>query len=260
MKGDFYMQQTLNQILNEILRGDIIRYVIIGTTVLAVLFKVIESFIYIGLLKQAENIPNSKNKLIKQMKLKYENCYKLNLGVNNVNAFVDKYMHKHKVCGISMHSFVRLPLMIMLFNAILGVASGVLCYMMGLSDRVGALYEIYGAASVGLILLSGILLDTGYKRRLVRISLVEFFDNSFANHLGHDAVEAAAVTQNAGAADYEQDGQDQALSDRVLAGEMSGGRRQEDLLSSSGLRENKSKSSKEEDQAVIEEVLSQFFS
>lgn len=250
------MQQTLNQILNEILRGDIIRYVIIGTTVLAVLFKVIESFIYIGLLKQAENIPNSKNKLIKQMKLKYENCYKLNLGVNNVNAFVDKYMHKHRVCGISMHSFVRLPIMIMLFNIILGTASGVLCYMMGLSDRVGALYELYGAASAVLIILSGLLLDTGYKRRLVRINLVEFFDNSFANHLGHEAVEAAAVTQNTDVKDYQHDNIEEAGE---LAGEMNVSRRQDDLLNS-GLRDNKSKSSKEEDQAVIEEVLSQFLS
>lgn len=189
------MRERGKFILEEFIKGDYIKYGIIIATVFSVLIKVIRTIIYIRLMEESENIPASRNKLIKQMKLKFENCYKLNLGVNNVNIFVDKYMYKHKVGGISMYHFYRIPIVLGWLCAVTGVVSGVICYLENYSVRMGSLYEIYGIGSLVGLKLVDIILDTEYKKNVVYTNLVDFFENSLQNHLTHDMAKVGAITQ-----------------------------------------------------------------
>lgn len=181
--------------MEELLKGNIIKYVIIFATVFSIVIKVIQTFIYIKLMEESENIPASKNKLIKQMKLKFENCYKLNLGVNNVNIFVDKYMYKHKIGGISMYQFKRIPVVLGWISAILGIASGLICYLEDYSMRMGAFYEIYGIGSVVILKLVDTILDIEHKKTVVYTNIIDFFENSLKNHLTHDMKQIGAFTE-----------------------------------------------------------------
>jgi hypothetical protein len=181
--------------LEEILKGEVIRYCIIVATMLGVIVKVTQTFIYINLCEESENIPASRNKLIKQMKLKFENCYKLNLGVNNVNAFVDKYMYKHKICGLSMYHFNRIPIIAAWLCGIAGIASGCICYLENYSVKLGSIYEIYGIGSIVILKLAEIILDTSHKKNVLYTNLIDFFENSLQNHLTHDVAKVAAVTE-----------------------------------------------------------------
>lgn len=162
---------------------------------LGVVFKVAQAIIYINLMGESENVPASKNKLIKQMKLKFENCFKLNLGVNNVEAFVDKYMYKHKICGISIYNFNRIPIIAAWLSGVTGIVCGCICYFENYSVRMGAYYEIYGIGSVIILKLAEIILDTSHKKNVVYINLIDFFENSLINHLTHDVINVAALTE-----------------------------------------------------------------
>lgn len=181
--------------MEKVLNGDIIKYCIIVITIMGVLFKVAQALIYINLMEESENVPASKNKLIKQMKLKFENCFKLNLGVNNIEAFVDKYMYKHKVCGLSIYNFNKIPIIAAWFGGLLGIVSGCICYLENISVRTGSIYEIYGIGSIIILKLSEIILDTAHKKNIVYINLIDFFENSLVNHLAHDVVNVAALTE-----------------------------------------------------------------
>jgi hypothetical protein len=146
-------------------------------------------------MEESENVPASKNKLIKQMKLKFENCFKLNLGVNNIEAFVDKYMYKHKVCGISIYNFNRVPLLCAWLSGTVGIVCGCICYLENYSVRIGAVYEIYGIGSVVILKLAEIILDTAHKKKVLYVNLIDFFENSLVNHLTHDIVISTAITE-----------------------------------------------------------------
>lgn len=182
-------------ILEEFLRGDLIKYGIIIITVFAVMLKVVQAVVYIKLMEESENVPASKNKLIKQMKLKFENCYKLNLGVNNVRIFVDKYMYKHKIGRINMYYLNRLPIIAAWFCGIVGIGSGCICYLEKYSVKMGSVYEVYGIGSIIIIKLAEIILDTAYKRNVFYTNIIDFFENSLQNHLTHDVTKAAAITE-----------------------------------------------------------------
>ena len=59
-----------------------------------------------SLLKASRNVKETENhNLIKQMKLGYTNAYRLNYGVNNTKAFIEKYLVKNKIGKLSV-SFV----------------------------------------------------------------------------------------------------------------------------------------------------------
>ena len=72
---------------------------------LGILVKILIYGIYKNLIKSSDNMANTNNKLMKLVKMKFEACYKLKIGVNNVDIFVDKYMYKYKFCGILLYTW-----------------------------------------------------------------------------------------------------------------------------------------------------------
>lgn len=246
--------------MEELLKGDIIKYGIIIATVFSVIIKVIQTFIYIRLMEESENIPASRNKLIKQMKLKFENCYKLNLGVNNVHIFVDKYMYKHKIGGISMYHLNRIPIVLGWLCAVAGIVSGLICYLENYSVKIGSLYEIYGIGCVLVLKLADVILDTGHKKNVAYTNLVDFFENSLQNHLTHDVAKAGAITEE----------EREALEDIPVINEVKREKEEKEKVTKEILLQyhKKDKNKKAEPdtasqsnaEAIIKDVLSQFLS
>ena len=79
---------------------NIIMYVFAGLCGLGLLVRLIVNLVYRHLVKASENPAETKNKLMKLMKMRFEACYKAKIGVNNVDTFVDKYVYKHRFCGV----------------------------------------------------------------------------------------------------------------------------------------------------------------
>lgn len=246
--------------MEELLKGDLIRYGIIVATVFSVIIKVIQTFIYIRLMEESENIPASKNKLIKQMKLKFENCYKLNLGVNNVHIFVDKYMYKHKIGGISVYHLNRIPIVLGWLSAVAGIVGGLICYLENYSTKMGSLYEVYGIGCILVLKLVDVILDTGHKKNVVYTNIIDFFENSLQNHLTHDVVKAGAITEE----------EREVLEDIPVINEVKREKESKDKVNKETILHyhKKDKNKKEESEtalennaeAIIQDVLSQFLS
>ena len=66
--------------------------------VCSILGKIMLGVLYQNMIKETENMRATKNKRLKQCKLKFVNCYRLNHGVANVPVFVDKYLNQMKIC------------------------------------------------------------------------------------------------------------------------------------------------------------------
>ena len=76
---------------HPLLAGETILCIVLG-----LLFQVIVGNLYASLIHDADNMASTENPILKQCKLKFVNCYKLNDGVANVSIFVDKFVRKIK--------------------------------------------------------------------------------------------------------------------------------------------------------------------
>lgn len=173
-RGLFMFETQVKYFFN----GNILIYLFAGLLGLGLLIRSILYFAYIHMVHQTDNMPNAKRKSLKQMKLKFETCYQLMIGVNNVDIFVDKSVLKFKSCGIRLSTWENFSGQILLLNFLLVpilAVSGVY-YGCGQADilRVGAV----GILSSSTLVLVDKMINLTLKKQILRINLVDYFDNT----------------------------------------------------------------------------------
>ena len=72
--------------------------------VLSILTQILIGVLYQHMIEEAENMQNTTNKLLLQLKQKYINSYTLNDGVTNVPVFVDKFINRLQIGRISLNT------------------------------------------------------------------------------------------------------------------------------------------------------------
>lgn len=138
--------------------------------VLGMLSKIIVGSVYGNMTKE-----NSNNPLIKQIRLKYENCKKLDISINNVNVFVEKAIENYRFCGFSLNGLNNIS-----------KEMEYICISLGIIDAI-AFREDFSAVTFGLgiAVLSAIaiklleqIVDTDNQKRTVIVELVDYLDNT----------------------------------------------------------------------------------
>ena len=97
---------------------------------------------------EAENMAATENKQLKQCKLKFVNCYKLNEGMGNVTVFVERFLEKISVGKVKISMLHRISGQLMLFAVLLsgvGAARGIV-----MGETVGEILPFYVMAFLGL--------------------------------------------------------------------------------------------------------------
>lgn len=152
-------------------------YIMIALCALGILLKLLLGILYSRLIKASDNMATSKNKLTQTMKKKFETCYKLKIGVNNVDIFVDKYVFRHKFCGILLSTWENICGQILMLCLLVGSISTIL----GLIYECGK-QQVLSTFSVG-ILTSGMLIflegltNLGGKKELFRLNMKDYLEN-----------------------------------------------------------------------------------
>ena len=92
--------------------------VLLGISLLA---KLISAVTIRKMVKEAAKIQKSDHKLMKLIKAKFEHASMVSDRVQNVGAFVDKYLYEYKICGIRLHTWQNIPKRGFFIIVILGV-------------------------------------------------------------------------------------------------------------------------------------------
>ena len=200
--------------LKEILNGNALLYAMLALCAVGVLSKLAVWISYRRLTKATENMASSKNALTTQLKLKFENCYKLNLNVQNVPAFVDKYLQKYKVLGIRVHTADRIPKAAMLLTVLVGTAACAGAFWQELGARRIILYGAVGILSVLALGLVDFILDTADKKAMAVTNLQDYLDNILTNRLSHEYEDEASkeIVEGKQAAELLKQGKTQAAA------------------------------------------------
>ncbi len=148
-----------------------------GCLVLSIFVKVFLGLLYNQMIKEADNMAATNNKLLKQCKVKFSNCYELNNGISNIPIFVDKFINRLALGPFSFEMLYHLSGQTMLLSV---VFSGVgVCISIMDGHTLGAILPFYIVSFAGLYLYFSVstVVDIKGKKRVLRVNLVDYLEN-----------------------------------------------------------------------------------
>lgn len=161
----------------NLFRYNIPIYMLVGIGILGLLVKVIIHGVYQSLMKASENMANSQNNLMKQVKMRFEACYKLQLGVHNVDIFVDKYIYKHKFCGILLYTWENISGQLFIMSLLVPTIAIGLAVFYECGQAAILSTFLVGLLISSLLIIVESFLNLPQKRMILRINMKDYLEN-----------------------------------------------------------------------------------
>ncbi|MDO5520558.1 MAG: hypothetical protein Q4G58_08715 [bacterium] len=181
--------------VQEWFENNIFTYIVLGIFAAGFLMKCLISLKYRTLIRASKRMGTSKNKLMRVLRLKFETCYKIKLGVNNVDTFVDKYVYRHRLCGIKLYTwetisgeFVILCSLVASIFALLGVF-----YDCGRNQILSTL--AVGILSSAVLIAVDFVINLRMKRLVLRTNIKDYLENFLKARLESDEFSAELLDQ-----------------------------------------------------------------
>lgn len=156
---------------------------IVTIVLISIILQMIIGNVLGRMVNEAENMASTENKQLKQCKLKFVNCYKLNEGMGNVTVFVERFLEKIEIGKIKITTLHRISGQLILFAVLLagiGAARGIV-----LDETIGQILPFYVIAFLGLYLyyVSTSFAGVEEKKLSLKFSLVDYLENHMAGRL-----------------------------------------------------------------------------
>lgn len=167
--------------LETIMKQQIIFYAMGVTVAVGVLSRLISHVTLRRLVRAAGKMNKSNHKLMKLIKAKFEHASMLSDKVQNVQAFLRKYIYEYKVFGIHLYTWRRLQIKAIWFTAILGAAGMAAGYVRyGVSEQM-LNYGAWAGAGIALLFLLHISGDENYRLEMMENYMIDFLENVCAH-------------------------------------------------------------------------------
>ena len=150
---------------------------------LSVLVRLMLAWMYHTMIRETDNMATTGNRLLKQCKVKFANCYQLNGGVSNIPVFVDKFLNRLSFGHLSFDAWYHLSGQCMLFSVVfagVGICKGILDGRM-----LGEILPYYIASFLGLYLYFSLsaLVDIKGKQRVLKTNLIDYLENHLSGRI-----------------------------------------------------------------------------
>ena len=174
---------------------NIFMYVYAGLFGLGFLVRFIVNLVYKHLVKESDNPGETKNKMIKHMKMKFEACYKLKIGVNNVDTFVDKSVLRYRFCGMLLSTWDNFGGQVLFLNLLIVPVSAVFGVAYGCGQNQILLAGAVGILSCALLILVDKSINLPAKKKMLQLNLLDYLDNFCKVRLEQEAYHPELLEQ-----------------------------------------------------------------
>lgn len=144
---------------------------------LSIFLRVLLGMLYRNMIKEADNMASTENRLLKQCKTKFASCYQMSNGVSNIPIFVDKFLNRMSLGHMSFETMYHLSGQLMLLSV---VFSGVgVCKSIVGGRTLGDVLPFYIVSFFGLYLYFSVstVVDVRGKKRILKVNLVDYLEN-----------------------------------------------------------------------------------
>ena len=155
----------------------VITYLMAAVGGLGIIAKIVNHFTLNRLVKAAGNMPKSTHRLIKLVRAKYEHACMIRDSVENIDAFVEKYIYEYRGFLFRIHTWRQVEILSVWFAGILAaLGASVLYFYSGFSESV---YQYIAAGTAEVVLLSVVmrLSDEPYKVNAVKMYMTDYLEN-----------------------------------------------------------------------------------
>ena len=155
-----------------------ILYVLMGVmTVLGIISKGIVSAALKRLVRAAGNMGKSTHPFMRLVRAKFEHACMVSETVENVGAFVDKYLYEYRTVGMKLHSWRRMELAMSGLCLLLGAAGAAMEYSVYGMQEMVIRYAGIGAFLAVFLYVIHKITDEGYRLEAVRNYMVDYLEN-----------------------------------------------------------------------------------
>lgn len=156
---------------------------IVAVVLVSVVLQIVIGNVLGRMAYEAENMAATENKQLKQCKLKFMNCYKMNEGMGNVTVFVERFLEKISIGKVKISMLHRISGQLMLFAVLLsgiGAAGGIV-----MGETIGEILPFYVLAFLGLYVyyVSSSFAGMEEKKLSLKFSLVDYLENHMVGRL-----------------------------------------------------------------------------
>jgi hypothetical protein len=163
--------------LETVVKKEIIFYVMGILMVFGIFAKLVFHFTVRRMVKAAGEIQKSNHRLMKLVKAKFEHASMISDRVQNVEAFVDKYIYEYRVLGLRLGAWRLLLKKVLWAISILGVLAIFESYRMeGVSDLMLQYVQWTGVFILSLLLF-GFVAEENTRLDATKNYMVEYLEN-----------------------------------------------------------------------------------
>lgn len=169
--------------IQVLLRHGFLTSAVLLLIVCSIVCQIIIGVYYQSMLKATENMTATDNKLLKQCKMKFMNCYQVNGGVLNVPVFVDKLLNKIRFMGMTLAGLSRLGGQLILLSVLV---SGIgICRLIVTGNDLSELIPYYVLSILGLYLYFSVssIVDMNRRKKELKVNLVDYLENHLASRI-----------------------------------------------------------------------------
>ena len=144
---------------------------------ISIILRIFLGLLYRNMIKEADNMAITKNRLLRQCKTKFASCYEMSGGVANISVFVDKFLGRMALGHLSFDTLYHLSGQMMLLSV---VCSGIgVCKSILTGRTLGDVLPFYIASFFGLYAYFSIstVVDVSGKKRVLKVNLVDYLEN-----------------------------------------------------------------------------------
>lgn len=167
--------------LETIVTGQVMFYVIGGVIAAGLAAKLVVTISLKRLVKAAANMGKSNHAFMRLVRAKFEHACMVSDKVQNVRAFVEKYMYECKTLGIKLHTWRNFEKTAVWLCVLAAAAGAALAYYeLGMELEVYR-YGLIGGAGAMLMILLRVTADEQYQLEAAKNYMVDFLENTYAH-------------------------------------------------------------------------------
>ena len=169
--------------LHMILEEHYLLYAILATGLVGLLSRMALSRTIRRLLREAESMGNTSHDLLLLIRRKYEAGAMVNRSIKNTEVFVERYLRRYQVGGMTLKRIGSVTYEMMLCAMILGCIGGVGAYFDGMEIRQIVLYPAAAVLTVMLLLFCEAFLEMDGRMEQLKFIIVDYLDNTMEPRL-----------------------------------------------------------------------------
>lgn len=175
-----------------LIHENVMNFIVLFLAAMGIVVKLFTWISYKSLENASNNMSVAKNRFTRRIKMKFENCYKLNLDIKNIPAFVKRYVRDYRRWGIPINHLHKSLHISAVLLAIVALAGAYFQYLNKCASEAILTTVVVGIIGELTILLFELLFDTKTIPQRVEMNLEEYLENVFSKRLSMEYDESTS--------------------------------------------------------------------